>query len=614
MQVLFFQKMARIGAVLAVVATFSSNIFAQTDVKIGNNPGNKTASAVLELESTTKGFLLPRMTTGEMNAISTPANGLSIYNIETNCVYVYRNTAWVSSCDPLGLGAWSITGNNNIVPASNFLGTTTAQPIVFKTNSIENMRLTSAGLLGLGTATPAYKLDIDAITGAAGNPLRLQGLLAGAVTDSIVTSSAGILRRMTFAELLSGAGGLTADNGLTFAGTNMRLGGTLMQNTTIAQAGFNMAYTGAGNFGIGAATPAYKLDVDAITGGAGNPLRLQGLLAGTGTDSILTSNAGVVRRLSVAELLSAGNAWLNGGNALTGTGTFGTTSNHNFNIVTNGVTRLTFENNGNITQNGTGTVTFTGPVTATNGFNATGATTINTGTGGTTAIGNATSTTTVLGTTNINTTGAGVTNIGNATSTTNIDGTSLNVPNIPIVTTTTSNVMLTNPATGKVESITVANLVGNTVTADNGITKSTPNNFQLGGTLLKNTSIAQANFDMNFSGGKVAIGSTSAPVSTLQVTGSQGVSFRKVTTATTIDVTDYVVLANATAGVIVLTLPLASACPNRTYYVGKSDESVNTVTFSPALYLTETTTIASVNYAKKFKIVSDGTNWWIYNE
>jgi hypothetical protein len=606
------KKLVRIGTIVALCAIFSTqSLLAQTDVKIGNNPGSKTASALLELESTTKGFLLPRMTTAEMNAIGIPgvgpANGLSIYNTDQNCVYVYRNTTWASTCDPIGLGAWSVTGNNNIAAASHFLGTTTAQPIVFKTNSAENMRLTSAGLLGLGTATPLYKLDIDAITGAAGNPLRLQGLNAGVVADSLVTSSNGIIRRMTFADYLANANGVTGTGVATrvafWTGTT-----TLGSNSSLYWDNTN------GRLGIGSSSPTYKLDIDAITAGSGNPLRLQGLLAGLGTDSILTSNAGVVRRLSVAELLSAGNAWLNGGNALTSPGVFGTTTNQSFNIITNNVTRLSFDNTGNITQNGTGTVTFTGPVTATNGFNAAGTTTINTGVGGTTSIGNATSTNTVLGATNINATGSATTNIGSTTSTTNIAGNSLNLTNTPtVVTPGTNNIALIDATTGKVSNITPANLVGNAITADNGITKSTPTNFQLGGTLLKNTAITQGAFNMNFTG-DVAVGSATLPTSTFQVTGSQAASYRKVTTATTLLATDHIVMANATAGVIVLTLPTASTCTGRTYYIGKSDETVNTVTFSPALYLTETTTIASINFAKKYKIVSDGTNWWIYNE
>lgn len=55
--------------------------------------GNVEASAICEFSSTTKGFLPPRMTTVQRDAISSPAAGLIIYNTSTNKLNVYT-TAW----------------------------------------------------------------------------------------------------------------------------------------------------------------------------------------------------------------------------------------------------------------------------------------------------------------------------------------------------------------------------------------------------------------------------------------------------------------------------------------------------------------------------------------
>ena len=52
------------------------------------------ASARLQIDSTTQGFLMPRMTTTQRDAIATPATGLSIYNTTTNSVNYYNGTAW----------------------------------------------------------------------------------------------------------------------------------------------------------------------------------------------------------------------------------------------------------------------------------------------------------------------------------------------------------------------------------------------------------------------------------------------------------------------------------------------------------------------------------------
>ena len=57
--------------------------------------------------------------------------------------------------------------------------------------------------VGINNGSPQYKLDIDANTSSAGNPIRLQGLQAGAVSDSNVTSLNGVFRRMTTAQMLS---------------------------------------------------------------------------------------------------------------------------------------------------------------------------------------------------------------------------------------------------------------------------------------------------------------------------------------------------------------------------------------------------------------------------
>jgi hypothetical protein len=52
------------------------------------------ASAILECISTTKGFLPPRMTTTQINAIASPATGLEVFNTTLNCTCFYNGTGW----------------------------------------------------------------------------------------------------------------------------------------------------------------------------------------------------------------------------------------------------------------------------------------------------------------------------------------------------------------------------------------------------------------------------------------------------------------------------------------------------------------------------------------
>lgn len=76
-----------------VLVTGSGNtIRLPRQVGIGFNTQNN-ASAILQADSTTKGFLPPRMTTAQKNAIATPAAGLMVYDTDLNKLCVYT-TAW----------------------------------------------------------------------------------------------------------------------------------------------------------------------------------------------------------------------------------------------------------------------------------------------------------------------------------------------------------------------------------------------------------------------------------------------------------------------------------------------------------------------------------------
>lgn len=64
-----------------------------TTVAIGT--ATPSASSLLQLDSTSKGLLQPRMTTVQRDAISAPAEGLRIYNTTTHKENFYNGTSWV---------------------------------------------------------------------------------------------------------------------------------------------------------------------------------------------------------------------------------------------------------------------------------------------------------------------------------------------------------------------------------------------------------------------------------------------------------------------------------------------------------------------------------------
>ena len=73
---------------------FSAFAYFHNDSNIGINTTSPNASSLLDVSSTTKGVLLPRMTTTQVNAISSPANGLTVYNTTLNALCFYNGTSW----------------------------------------------------------------------------------------------------------------------------------------------------------------------------------------------------------------------------------------------------------------------------------------------------------------------------------------------------------------------------------------------------------------------------------------------------------------------------------------------------------------------------------------
>ena len=99
----------------------SSNIY-NNGAGIGIGTVSPNASAVLEVNSTTKGFLLPTMTQTQRNAISTPATGLLIYQSDnTPGFYYYNGSAWTAISGAAGgASGFSNTANTLIYTTDGF--------------------------------------------------------------------------------------------------------------------------------------------------------------------------------------------------------------------------------------------------------------------------------------------------------------------------------------------------------------------------------------------------------------------------------------------------------------------------------------------------------------
>ena len=124
------------GAVLARLDTGGS-------LSIGKGLTAAVSSSILELSSTTKGFLPPRMTLAQRTAISSPAVGLIVYDTgsaATEGVWVYESTGWQQLLT--NSGSQSISGSLTLT------GTLTAQTIVAQTITSSTDFVTGSTIFG----------------------------------------------------------------------------------------------------------------------------------------------------------------------------------------------------------------------------------------------------------------------------------------------------------------------------------------------------------------------------------------------------------------------------------------------------------------------------------
>lgn len=129
-------------------------LFAQS-VAINTDGTQADNTALLDIKSTTKGLLIPRMTSAERTAIPAPALGLTVFDINTISYWIYRgdlNNGWVEMVHSQQ-NYWTPTGihiyNNNL------------------------------GNVGIGTNTPASKLTINGIDPVIG--LMNNGIATGSI-------------------------------------------------------------------------------------------------------------------------------------------------------------------------------------------------------------------------------------------------------------------------------------------------------------------------------------------------------------------------------------------------------------------------------------------------
>lgn len=136
-----------VSSLLIVIALpaigFSQSFSINTDGSSAHN------SAILDIKSTTKGLLIPRLTTVQKLAIVNPAEGLKIYDTDTKTFWFYNGTAWFESAVTTTTAFWNAAGNTGTNPAIHFIGTADANDLVLRTNNMQRMTIRQNGTINL---------------------------------------------------------------------------------------------------------------------------------------------------------------------------------------------------------------------------------------------------------------------------------------------------------------------------------------------------------------------------------------------------------------------------------------------------------------------------------
>lgn len=166
---------------------FSITVFQSLHCQVGIGTTTPNSKAILDIQSTNKGVLFPRLSTVQMNAISGTPTGLTIYNTDSGCLCVFNGSSWMSLCrintaitlsisgDTIKTNTgssiqlpildsstyWKINGNlgNN---TSHFIGTLDSQSLRIKINRKNSGFISNAN----GSNTFLGYLAADSCTGS----------------------------------------------------------------------------------------------------------------------------------------------------------------------------------------------------------------------------------------------------------------------------------------------------------------------------------------------------------------------------------------------------------------------------------------------------------------
>ncbi|MFN5309617.1 MAG: beta strand repeat-containing protein, partial [Candidatus Kapaibacterium sp.] len=216
-------------------------VFTSGNVGIGSPTDD--ASALLNLTSTTKGVLFPRMTQAQRLAIGSPTDGLLVYQSDNTPgspqgFYGRIFGQWVA------LPGWSLTGNAGTDPTNNYLGTNDARDLSLRTNSTPRLLL-KEGTLNLQLIHTNANMGRLELKQSSTTGYRIGTLFGTANVDSLTLGVNGGTGISINATNRVGIGTLTPNERLEVSG-NVRFSNALMPDGTAGTTGQVLLSQGAG--------------------------------------------------------------------------------------------------------------------------------------------------------------------------------------------------------------------------------------------------------------------------------------------------------------------------------------------------------------------------------
>ncbi|MBS1564855.1 MAG: hypothetical protein JST39_10720, partial [Bacteroidetes bacterium] len=134
-------------SLILVTLFFVSQHSLRAQVAVNTDASVPDASAMLDIKSTTKGLLIPRVTTAQRTIIASPASGLLVYDTDTQTFWYYKTgTGWQQI--PISVGGGGLT-----LPYTGTAGFATTLFSISNTSTGNAINGTSAGGMGVYGAT-----------------------------------------------------------------------------------------------------------------------------------------------------------------------------------------------------------------------------------------------------------------------------------------------------------------------------------------------------------------------------------------------------------------------------------------------------------------------------